>query len=56
MVKWNYAYRAARRGPWEQMARDRDRFRTRILREGPTIEPVLRNEHRMRIWHERFEE
>ena len=30
MVHWDYAYRAARKGPWEEMARDRDRFRGRI--------------------------
>lgn len=54
MVVWNHAYRAARRGPWEQMARDRERFTCRIRETEPTLAPVLSAEHRLRIWKERF--
>ena len=42
MVKWQYAYRACRRGPWEQMARDRDRFRARIEHTAKILNPCLR--------------
>ncbi|XP_063987919.1 uncharacterized protein LOC135168027 isoform X1 [Diachasmimorpha longicaudata] len=54
MIQWNYAYRAARRGPWEQMARDRDRFRGRINCIGRVLDPILTVEHRECIWHDRF--
>uniref|UniRef100_A0A6V7L7C9 Protein DP71L n=1 Tax=Bracon brevicornis TaxID=1563983 RepID=A0A6V7L7C9_9HYME len=54
MIKWNYAYRAARKGPWEEMARDRDRFRGRVHRTGQILNPILTAEHRESIWHNRF--
>ncbi|XP_008556845.1 protein PFC0760c [Microplitis demolitor] len=54
IIKWNFAYRAARKGPWEQMARDRDRFQTRINSTGRIIEPVLATQHRDCIWKDRF--
>ncbi|XP_015115807.1 uncharacterized protein LOC107040293 [Diachasma alloeum] len=54
MIQWNYAYRAARRGPWEQMARDRDRFRVRINCIGRVLDPILTVKHRECIWHDRF--
>lgn len=41
MVVWDYAYRAARRGPWEQCARDRAHFRRRIESVAPILEPCL---------------
>lgn len=41
MVAWNYAYRTARRGPWEQFARDRSHFRRRIDNLAPVLEPCL---------------
>lgn len=50
MVAWDFAYRAARLGPWEQMARDRCRFRDRILRLEMTLSPVLREDHREKIF------
>lgn len=56
MIQWNYAYRAARRGPWEEMARDRERFRSRINCVGHVLEPVLAKQHRIRVWHERFDD
>ena len=41
IVAWEFAYRAARKGPWEQFARDRAHFRRRIELLAPTLEPCL---------------
>lgn len=54
MVKWDFAYRAARLGPWEEMARDRERFKDRISSIGRIVEPILTSPVRTRIWNERF--
>ncbi|XP_011866303.1 PREDICTED: uncharacterized protein LOC105561165 isoform X2 [Vollenhovia emeryi] len=54
IITWDYAYRAARKGPWEEMARDRERFRNHINRIAPIIDPVLKNAHRLQVWQERF--
>lgn len=54
MVTWNYAYRAARKGPWEEIARDNERFRGRIRSIAIVLEPILRSKHRSQIWKERF--
>ncbi|KAE8747601.1 hypothetical protein FOCC_FOCC005762 [Frankliniella occidentalis] len=50
MLTWDFAYRSARLGPWEQMVRDRDRFKTRIQLCESTISPVLNCDHRNKIW------
>ncbi|XP_031841541.1 protein phosphatase 1 regulatory subunit 15 [Nomia melanderi] len=54
MVQWDFAYRAARKGPWEQMARDRERFKGRINCIGRILNPILTTQHRTHIWQERF--
>lgn len=54
MVTWNYAYRAARRGPWEEIARDNERFRGRINSIAIVLNPVLKSKHRSQVWQERF--
>ncbi|XP_043493200.1 phosphopantothenoylcysteine decarboxylase subunit VHS3 isoform X2 [Polistes fuscatus] len=54
MLKWDYAYRAARKGPWEQMAVDRFRFNGRISSYHVILDPILQVDHRVRIWTERF--
>lgn len=54
MHTWNYAYRAARKGHWENYVRDRDRFRVRIERASTLLNPVLTPEHREKIYRERF--
>ena len=54
MVQWDYAYRAARRGPWEEMARDRERFKGRINCIERVLNPILTSQHRSHIWQERF--
>ncbi len=41
IVAWQYAYRAARKGPWEQFARDRCHFRRRINSVSTILEPCL---------------
>ncbi|CAK9797510.1 Protein phosphatase 1 regulatory subunit 15A [Anthophora plagiata] len=54
MVHWDYAYRTARKGPWEEMARDRERFRGRINCIERILNPILTTQHRTHIWQERF--
>ncbi|XP_012060042.1 PREDICTED: uncharacterized protein LOC105623254 [Atta cephalotes] len=54
MVTWNYAYRAARRGPWEEIARDNERFRGRIKSIAIVLDPILKSKHRSQVWQERF--
>lgn len=41
IIAWSYAYRTARKGPWEQLARDRDRFQKRINEVNDILEPCL---------------
>ena len=41
IVAWDYAYRAARKGPWEQYARDRLHFSRRIETVASILEPCL---------------
>lgn len=41
VVVWNFAYRAARKGPWEQFARDRAHFRRRVEGVASVLEPCL---------------
>lgn len=55
MHTWNFAYRAARKGPWETFVRDRERFKIRIQRTAVILDPILSREHRQRIFESRFE-
>lgn len=41
MHVWKYAYRAARYGEWEEVARDRERFKMKIDRLSGIINPIL---------------
>ena len=41
MIAWDFAYRAARKGPWEEYARDRQHFRRRIDSLSSIITPCL---------------
>ncbi|XP_053117782.1 uncharacterized protein LOC128329905 [Hemicordylus capensis] len=50
LLVWDYASRAARQGPWEEMARDRCRFRRRIAEVQAVLEPCLEMEHRAKAW------
>ncbi|KAL1488220.1 hypothetical protein ABEB36_015176 [Hypothenemus hampei] len=56
MIKWSYAYQAARKGPWETFARDRCRFKDRVARVERDVKHVLNPEHRAKIYRERFEQ
>lgn len=50
MLAWDFAYRTCRPGPWEEMARDRERFRARIRQYEPILSSVLTSEHRNKLW------
>ncbi|XP_051899234.1 protein phosphatase 1 regulatory subunit 15B-like [Pristis pectinata] len=50
MIVWDFAYRAARKGPWEQHARDRSRFQRRIADTEAAIGFCLDQEHRCAVW------
>lgn len=52
---WKFAYREARKGKWEQIGRDRERFEKKIAELGRHILPVLEPKHRERIFNERFQ-
>ena len=54
MITWNYAYRAARKGQWEEMARDHERFKGRVNSIAAVLNPILTNKHRSKVWQERF--
>lgn len=51
---WKFAYREARKGKWEQVGRDRERFEKKINELGSIIAPVLAVTHREKIYNERF--
>ena len=44
MVYWSFAYRNARKGKWEENARDRERFSRRIDKTSLILLPVLKNQ------------
>ncbi|XP_036372446.1 protein phosphatase 1 regulatory subunit 15A [Megalops cyprinoides] len=51
LVAWAFASRAARDGScWQEMARDRDRFRRRVQAASDIITPCLLPQHRARVW------
>lgn len=52
---WNYAYREARRGKWEQTGRDRDRFHRKIIDLKDIISPILTFQHREKVFKHRFD-
>lgn len=52
---WNHAYREARKGKWDQAARDRDRFHRKIEELKDIISPILTLYHREKIFKQRFE-
>ncbi|CAN9498882.1 unnamed protein product [Ophioblennius macclurei] len=49
MRTWLFARQECRKGPWEEMVRDRDRFRRRIQETGKAIGYCLTPSHREKI-------
>ena len=54
LSKWSYAYRQARIGHWEEVARDRERFKRRVMNGESLLTPILDITHRDEIYHRRF--
>ena len=54
---WKKAHALARKGPWEQMRRDRMRFMDRITGQFlRTLSPILEQKHREKVYAQRFSE
>ncbi|KAJ8396687.1 hypothetical protein AAFF_G00015250 [Aldrovandia affinis] len=49
MVTWSFAHQAVRKGPWEEIARDRARFQRRIQETEQAIGYCLHQSHREKI-------
>lgn len=56
MHLWQFAYAEARKGSWELLCLDRNRFENRIKGLNHIISPVLEVNHREMIFNERFME
>ncbi|CAH1786226.1 unnamed protein product [Owenia fusiformis] len=50
MIAWDYAYRAARKAPWEMYARDRCRFKDRVRNIERSIGHCVNREHRDKMY------
>jgi Phosphatase-1 catalytic subunit binding region len=49
MLTWSHAHRIARKGEWEQLARDSVRFRERIASTASVLAPVFDPKHRANV-------
>lgn len=54
MRTWDFAYRQARKGDWEMAARDRERFKKRILETENALSTVFDKNLRDKVYKERF--
>ncbi|WKA13542.1 MAG: protein phosphatase 1 regulatory subunit 15b like [Cotesia congregata filamentous virus 2] len=50
IIAWDFAYRASRKSNWEVLARDRIRFRNKINTLELILTPILKVEHRLKVW------
>ena len=53
-AEWCQAYEEARIGPWVQFAADRERFKKRITDSETVLNPILSNDHREKVYSDRF--
>ena len=51
MITWSHAYHIARKGIWEQVRRDDERFRHRIQSSASILNPILDENHRSKAWN-----
>ncbi|KAG9273554.1 protein phosphatase 1 regulatory subunit 15B-like [Astyanax mexicanus] len=51
MRAWSFAFQASRKGPWEEHARDRDRFQRRIMKTEQAIGYCFSLSHRQSLQH-----
>lgn len=51
MITWGHAYRSARKGDWERMRRDNERFQQRIQSSASILNPILDENHRLMAWN-----
>lgn len=56
MCTWTFAYKQARKGGWETVARDRCRFRRRIEEICEMLTHILESNHRNNVFRLRFQE
>lgn len=54
MCTWTFAYRQARKGDWEMVARDRVRFQRKLEEFHEKIKHVFESNHRDNIYKSRF--
>uniref|UniRef100_A0A1B6MLH5 Uncharacterized protein n=1 Tax=Graphocephala atropunctata TaxID=36148 RepID=A0A1B6MLH5_9HEMI len=54
MVTWDFAYRSARKGPWETLALDSQRFKSRVAGTEEILAPILDPQHRAAVYRLRF--
>lgn len=54
LIVWSYAYQQARRGHWQMVAVDRYRFERRIVETNKVLENILKIDHRIHIYKDRF--
>jgi len=51
MITWGHAYRSARKGDWERVRRDDERFQHRIKSLSSVLNPILDENHRLAAWN-----